>query len=110
IAAHLIAIIHLCAIASNTAFNLAHLLAVASNAIVAAFTSFYSLVSRSLSLLIEQQRSDISNFGKSCQQAEDALSQGMDKLQQMVLESVAAGQLDEQTNTPNMSTAIERLA
>ncbi|KAL4276395.1 hypothetical protein AHAS_Ahas20G0202900 [Arachis hypogaea] len=60
--------------------------------------------------MTEQQRSDISNFGKSCQQAEDALSQGMDKLQQMVLESVAAGQLDEQTNTPNMSTAIERLA
>ncbi|KAL4294356.1 hypothetical protein AHAS_Ahas18G0219900 [Arachis hypogaea] len=60
--------------------------------------------------MTEQQRSDISNLGKSCQQAEDALSQGMDKLQQMVLESVAAGQLEEQTNTPNMSTAMERLA
>ncbi|KAL4344292.1 hypothetical protein AHAS_Ahas11G0163800 [Arachis hypogaea] len=60
--------------------------------------------------MTEQQRSNISNLGKSCQQAEDALSQGMDKLQQMVLESVAAGQLEEQTNTPNMSTAMERLA
>ena len=38
IAAHLIAIIHLCAIASDTVFNLAHLLAVASNAVVAAFS------------------------------------------------------------------------
>ncbi|XLT24686.1 hypothetical protein HN873_055978 [Arachis hypogaea] len=38
IAAHLIAVIHLCAIASNTVFNLAHLLAVASNAVVAAFS------------------------------------------------------------------------
>ncbi|KAL1313869.1 hypothetical protein HN51_040639 [Arachis hypogaea] len=59
--------------------------------------------------MIKQQRSDISNLGKSCQQAEDALSQGKDKLQQMVLESVIAGQLEEQTNTPNMSTAMERL-
>ncbi|RYR53118.1 hypothetical protein Ahy_A06g028053 [Arachis hypogaea] len=33
--------------------------------------------------MTEQQRSDISNLGKSCQQSEDALSQGMDKLQQM---------------------------
>ncbi|QHO07463.1 Bifunctional dethiobiotin synthetase/7,8-diamino-pelargonic acid aminotransferase [Arachis hypogaea] len=38
IAAHIIAIIHLCAIASDTVFNLAHLLAVASNAVVAAFS------------------------------------------------------------------------
>ncbi|RYR35071.1 hypothetical protein Ahy_A10g050185 [Arachis hypogaea] len=38
IAAHLIAVIHLCAIASNTIFNLAHLLDVASNAVVAAFS------------------------------------------------------------------------
>ncbi|XLR62418.1 hypothetical protein S83_013090, partial [Arachis hypogaea] len=38
IAAHLIAVIHLCAIASNTVFNLAHLLDVASNAVVAAFS------------------------------------------------------------------------
>ncbi|RYQ89576.1 hypothetical protein Ahy_B09g096147 [Arachis hypogaea] len=60
--------------------------------------------------MTEQQRSNISNLGKSCQQAEDTLSQGMDKLQQMVLESVVAGQLKEQTNTPNMSTAMERLA
>ncbi|QHO49125.1 hypothetical protein S83_001080 [Arachis hypogaea] len=38
IAAHLIAVIHLCAIASNTVFNLAHLLDVVSNAVVAAFS------------------------------------------------------------------------
>ncbi|XLU99031.1 hypothetical protein S245_013371 [Arachis hypogaea] len=38
IATHLIAVIHLCAIASNTFFNLAHLLDVASNAVVAAFS------------------------------------------------------------------------
>ncbi|XLT04389.1 hypothetical protein HN51_043138 [Arachis hypogaea] len=38
IVTHLITVIHLCAIASNTVFNLAHLLAVASNAVVAAFS------------------------------------------------------------------------
>ena len=57
----------------------------------------------------EQQRFDVSNLGKSCQQAEDALSQGMDKLQQMVSEAVAAGQLVEEPNIPQMSTAMERL-
>ncbi|RYR29618.1 hypothetical protein Ahy_B01g054051 isoform J [Arachis hypogaea] len=85
IATHLIAVIHLCSIA-------------------------ISITSNRIETMTEQQRSNISNLGKSCQQAEDALSQGMDKLQQMVLESVAAGQLEEQTNTPNMSTAMERLA
>ncbi|XLR27572.1 hypothetical protein S83_055472 [Arachis hypogaea] len=115
IAAHLITVIHLCAIASNTVFNLAHLLAVACNAVVAAFSKLLqfgfaiSIISNRIETMTEQQKLDISKLGKSCQQAEDALSQGMDKLQQMVLEFVAAGQLEEQTNTPNMSTAMERL-
>ncbi|XLR27509.1 hypothetical protein S83_055409 [Arachis hypogaea] len=79
IAAHLIAVIHLCAIASNTVFNLAHLLAVASNAVVAAFSKLLqfgfaiSITSNRIETMTEQQRSDISNLGKSCQQAEDAL-------------------------------------
>ncbi|KAK7281052.1 hypothetical protein RIF29_08706 [Crotalaria pallida] len=58
--------------------------------------------------LTEQQRLDLQNLGKSCQQAEDALSQGMDKLQQTLAESVAAGQL-EGTCISQMTSAMEKL-
>ncbi|XLR57531.1 hypothetical protein S83_008203, partial [Arachis hypogaea] len=62
IAAHLIAVIHLCAIASNTVFNLAHLLDVASNAVVAAFSKLLqfgfaiSITSNRIETMTEQQR------------------------------------------------------
>ncbi|RYQ97754.1 hypothetical protein Ahy_B08g093833 isoform C [Arachis hypogaea] len=71
IVTHLITVIHLCAIASNTVFNLAHLLAVASNAVVAAFSKLLqfgfaiSITSNRIETMTEQQRSDISNLGKS---------------------------------------------
>lgn len=59
--------------------------------------------------LTEQQRLDIDNLGQSCQQAEDALSQGMEKLRQTLADSVAAGQFVEGTYIPQMATAMEKL-
>ncbi|KAH1135064.1 hypothetical protein GLYMA_05G182500v4 [Glycine max] len=59
--------------------------------------------------LTEQQRFDAYGLEKSCQQAEDALSQGMEKLQQMLSDSVGPGQLVEGTHIPQMDTAMERL-
>ncbi|XP_027367971.1 transcription factor TGA1-like isoform X2 [Abrus precatorius] len=50
--------------------------------------------------LTEQQRFDAYGLEKSCQQAEDALSQGMEKLQQMLADSVGL---------PHMDIAMERL-
>lgn len=59
--------------------------------------------------LTEEQRFDAYNLEKSCRQAEDALSQGMEKLQGMLVDTVAAGQLVEGVYIPQMATAIERL-
>lgn len=59
--------------------------------------------------LTEQQRFDAYNLEKSCQQAEDALSQGMVKLQGMLADTVATGQLVEETYIPQMANVMERL-
>lgn len=59
--------------------------------------------------LAEQQRLDVYSLTQSCQQAEDALSQGMDKLQLTLAETVAAGQLGEGSYVPQMAIAIEKL-
>lgn len=59
--------------------------------------------------LTDQQIFDVYNLKQSCQQAEDALSQGMDKLQQTLSEVVAAGQLGEGSYIPQMASAIEKL-
>ena len=59
--------------------------------------------------LTEQQLMDVVNLRQSCQQAEDALSQGLEKLQQNVAETVAAGQLGEASYLPHLETAIEKL-
>ncbi|XP_061337428.1 transcription factor TGA4-like [Gastrolobium bilobum] len=59
--------------------------------------------------LTEQQRLDVYNLTQSCQQAEDALSQGMDKLRQALADSVAAGQLVEGSYIPQMASAMENL-
>lgn len=58
---------------------------------------------------MEQQRFEVCNLKQSCQQAEDALTQGMDKLQLMVAEIVAAGQLGEQNYAPQIGIAMEKL-
>jgi transcription factor TGA len=59
--------------------------------------------------LTEDQRFNAYNLEKSCRQAEDALSLGMEKLRGMLTETVAAGELIEGINTPHMDIAIERL-
>ena len=59
--------------------------------------------------LTEQQLMDVLNLRQSCQLAEDALSQGLEKLQQNVAETVAAGQLGEASYSPHMETAMEKL-
>ncbi|XP_025015369.2 transcription factor TGA1 isoform X2 [Ricinus communis] len=59
--------------------------------------------------LTDQQLLDVCNLKQSCQQAEDALSQGMEKLQQTLAEAVAAGRLGEASHLPQMDTAMEKL-
>ncbi|KAL8143352.1 hypothetical protein V2J09_016384 [Rumex salicifolius] len=59
--------------------------------------------------LSEKQRVDVGSLTQSCQQAEDALSQGMERLQQTLAESVAAGQVDEGSYVPQMTIAVEKL-
>lgn len=59
--------------------------------------------------LNEKQRMEVGNLTQSCQQAEDALSQGMERLQQTLAESVAAGQMDEGCYIPQMTIAVEKL-
>lgn len=59
--------------------------------------------------LSDQQHMDVYNLRRSCQQAEDALSQGMEKLQQTLAESVATGQLCEASCMPQMDTAMDKL-
>jgi transcription factor TGA len=58
--------------------------------------------------LSEQQVVNALNLRQSCQQAEDALSQGMEKLQQTLAETVAAGQLGETSYSPHKETAMEK--
>uniref|UniRef100_A0A6N2LXK5 DOG1 domain-containing protein n=1 Tax=Salix viminalis TaxID=40686 RepID=A0A6N2LXK5_SALVM len=59
--------------------------------------------------LTEQQVVDALNLRQSCQQAEDALTQGMEKLQQTLAETVAAGQLGDASYPPHKETAMEKL-
>ncbi|XAR73320.1 hypothetical protein NMG60_11007242 [Bertholletia excelsa] len=62
-----------------------------------------------LDLLTDQQFFDICNLKQSCQQAEDALSQGMDKLQQTVAEAIAAGQLGDGSYMQQVTSAMGKL-
>ncbi|KAF8082846.1 hypothetical protein N665_0805s0015 [Sinapis alba] len=59
--------------------------------------------------LMDQQVLDVCNLRQSCQQAEDAVSQGMEKLQHTLAESVAAGNLGEGSYIPQIACAMERL-
>ncbi|KAK4483628.1 hypothetical protein RD792_010829 [Penstemon davidsonii] len=59
--------------------------------------------------LSEQQRPDVYNLRQSCQQAEDALSQGMIKLHHILDETIAAGQLGEGNYLPQISAAMDQL-
>ncbi|XP_065874543.1 transcription factor TGA1 isoform X2 [Euphorbia lathyris] len=59
--------------------------------------------------LTEQQVLNVCNLRQSCQQAEDALSQGMEKLQQTLAMTVAGDRLGEASHMPQMDTAMEKL-
>lgn len=59
--------------------------------------------------LAEQQRLELSNLRQSCQQAEDALSQGLEKLHQFLSDTVAAGQLGEGPYLPQIRAAMDKL-
>ncbi|XP_011097616.1 TGACG-sequence-specific DNA-binding protein TGA-1A isoform X3 [Sesamum indicum] len=59
--------------------------------------------------LSEQQRLDLCNLGQSCQQAEDALSQGMEKLHQIIAETIAARLLGDENYYQQIGAAYEKL-
>lgn len=62
-----------------------------------------------LELLTEEQHQSVSTLAQSCQQAEDALTQGMLKLHQFLADTVSAGQLGEENYLQQMHSAIEKL-
>ncbi|KAI5669961.1 hypothetical protein M9H77_19814 [Catharanthus roseus] len=59
--------------------------------------------------LTDEQLLHIYNLRQSCQQAEDALTQGMEKLHQYLGEAVLAGQLGQGNYLPQMEAAMEKL-
>ncbi|GAB4847336.1 Transcription factor tga4 [Ancistrocladus abbreviatus] len=59
--------------------------------------------------LTDPQVMDVCYLEQSCQQVEDALSQGMDRLQQTVAATVGAGQLGEGSYVPQLNNAMEKL-
>ncbi|MBA0749179.1 hypothetical protein Gogos_003137 [Gossypium gossypioides] len=62
-----------------------------------------------LDSLTEQQFFEVCNLKQSCQQAEDALSQGMEKLREIVSVTVADGQLGEGSYSSQVTTAMEKV-
>nr|WPN86199.1 TGA1 [Eucommia ulmoides] len=59
--------------------------------------------------LTDPQLFNVYDLKQSCQQAEDALSQGMDKLQNILVEAVADGQLGEGKYVAQVTTAMKKL-
>lgn len=59
--------------------------------------------------LVDQQLLEVYNLAQSCQQAEDALTQGMEKLHITVVEAVANNQFGEGSHLKQLSKAMERL-
>ncbi|GMI67644.1 TGACG sequence-specific binding protein 1 [Hibiscus trionum] len=59
--------------------------------------------------LTDQQILDVCNLKQSCQQAEDALSQGMEKLRETVSATLASGQMGQGTYVPQVAMAMEKL-
>lgn len=62
-----------------------------------------------LDLADQQLFINIGRLRRSCQQAEDALSQGMDKLQQNLVETIAGGRLGEGNYAAPVKMAMEKL-
>lgn len=59
--------------------------------------------------LTDQQVVDVCNLRQSSQQAEDALSQGVDKLQQTLSQSIAADLMGPGSYRTQMAAAVEKL-
>ncbi|KAJ4878626.1 Transcription factor TGA1 [Raphanus sativus] len=59
-------------------------------------------------VMTDQQILDVCNLRQSCQQAEDALSQGMEKLQHTLADCIAGGRLGEGNYVPQVNSAMER--
>lgn len=59
--------------------------------------------------LTDQQVIDVCNLRQSSQQAEDALSQGIDKLQQTLVQSLTEDQLISGSYQSQMAAAVEKL-
>ncbi|GER47589.1 bZIP transcription factor family protein [Striga asiatica] len=59
--------------------------------------------------LSEQQQLDVCNLAQSCQQAEDALSQGMEKLHIILAETIAGRKLGEDSYGPHIRAAVDKL-
>ncbi|KAL3527816.1 hypothetical protein ACH5RR_012472 [Cinchona calisaya] len=59
--------------------------------------------------LTDEQVLHVCNLNQACQQAEDALSQGMDKLHQFIAESVAKGLLGDANYISQLKAAMENL-
>ncbi|XP_051127229.1 TGACG-sequence-specific DNA-binding protein TGA-1A isoform X2 [Andrographis paniculata] len=59
--------------------------------------------------LLEHQRREVSTLRQSCQQAEDALSQGVEKLQHILAEALADGQLGEGNYLPQIRAAMDKM-
>lgn len=60
--------------------------------------------------LTEQQLVDINNLQQSSQQAEDALSQGMDALQQSLAETLSSGSLGSSGSSGNVANYMGQMA
>lgn len=59
--------------------------------------------------LTDQQLLDVCNLRQSSQQAEDALSQGMDKLQQTLAQSIVTDPVSSGNYRSQMAEAVEKL-
>ncbi|PIN05716.1 hypothetical protein CDL12_21745 [Handroanthus impetiginosus] len=68
------------------------------------------VLSPHLEPLSDQQCLEVCNLRQSCQQAEDALSQGMEKLHHILAETIVSGQLDDEGNYyPQIRAAMDKL-
>lgn len=70
---------------------------------------FWQVLRPQLEPLTDQQLHSIGNLRHSSQQAEDALSQGMDKLQQSLAQSIGAESVNSGNYGSQMAAAMEKL-
>lgn len=68
-----------------------------------------NIIMPQLQPLTEQQQMDVGNLRHSCQQAEDALTQGMDKLQQTLSHSITLGTIVVGSYGSHLASAVEKL-